>query len=226
VFRFGIAPRSIVQRTFSLNLFPATSARPQAALDAALPFGTRHALTPDMKTSRFVFGSGLLSAAILMTGMFGVAGAQTEGIPIALVQHAIHDPQISSSADAEASPRLKPRKAIIRARISPYFILSAGIYAAAWLDMTETQSSMPNFKEEDALVRPFLLLPKPLYYASGTMLGTGVNWLGLKMQRSERWHKIWWLPQAVSIAANLSGYGYTRTSGAGSPTIEIRRKAR
>ena len=133
-----------------------------------------------MKSSRFVFGSGLLSAAILMTGMFGVAGAQTEGIPIALVQHAIHDPQISSSADAEASPRLEPRKAIIRARISPYFILSAGVYTAAWLDMTETQSSMPNFKEEDALVRPFLLLPKPLYYASGTMLGTGVNWLGLK----------------------------------------------
>jgi hypothetical protein len=173
-----------------------------------------------MKTSRFVFGSGLLGAAILMTGMFGVAGAQTEGIPIALVQHAIHDPQISSSADAEASPRLEPRKAIIRARISPYFILSAGVYTAAWLDMTETQSSMPNFKEEDALVRP------SLYYASGTMLGTGVNWLGLKMQRPERWHKIWWLPQAVSIAANLSGYGYTRTSGAGSPTIEIRRKAR
>jgi hypothetical protein len=38
-----------------------------------------------MKTSRFVFGSGLLSAAILMTGMFGVAEAQTEGIPIARV---------------------------------------------------------------------------------------------------------------------------------------------
>jgi hypothetical protein len=100
------------------------------------------------------------------------------------------------------------------------------VYAAVWLDMTETQSSMPNFKEADPLARPFLLLPKPLYYASGTMLGTGVNWLGLKMQRSERWRKIWWLPQAVSIAANLSGYGYTRTSGAGSPTIEIRRKVR
>jgi hypothetical protein len=70
---------------------------------------------------------------------------------------------------------------LIRARFSPHVILSAGVYAAVWLDMTETQASMPNFKEADPLARPFLLLPKPLYYASGTMLGTGVNWLGFKM---------------------------------------------
>jgi hypothetical protein len=178
-----------------------------------------------MKTSRLVLGSGLLSTAILMTGMFGVARAQTEGIPVALVQHAMHDPQISS-ADVEELPRLEPRKPMIRARISSHFILSAGVYTAAGLDMTETRSSMPNFNEADPLARPFVALPKPLYYASGAMLGTGVNWLGLRMQRSERWHKIWWLPQAVSIAANLSAYGYTRTSGAGSPTIEIRRKGK
>jgi hypothetical protein len=115
---------------------------------------------------------------------------------------------------------------LIRARFSPHVILSAGVYAAVWLDMTETQASMPNFKEADPLARPFLLLLKPLYYASGTMLGTGVNWLGFKMQRSERWHKIWWVPQVLSIAANLSGYGYTRTSGAGSPIPGIRRKTK
>lgn len=178
-----------------------------------------------MKTSRFVFDCALLGSAILTTGMFGVARAQTEGIPVVLVQHAIHDP-LTSSPDAETLPRLEPRKPIMRPRISPYFILSAGVYTAGWLDMTETQSSMPNFKEDDPLARPFLLLPKPLYYASGTMLGTGVNWLGLKMQRSERWHKIWWLPQAVSIAANLSAYGYTRTSGAGTPAVEIRRRGK
>jgi hypothetical protein len=183
-----------------------------------------------MKITRFVFGSGLLGTAILMTGMFCVAQGQTEGIPVALVQHAIHDPQISSSADVEAlprlEPRLEPRKPIVRPRISPYVILSAGVYTAAGLDMTETQSSMPNFKEADPLARPFVGLPKPLYYASGTMLGTGVNWLGLKMQRSERWHKIWWLPQAVSIAANLSAYGYTRNRESGPPAIEIRRKGK
>jgi hypothetical protein len=215
-----------VEHTFSLNLFPATLARRRLELDAAIPFGTHHALTPGMKTSRFVFGFCLLSTAILITGMFRAARAQTEGVPVVLVQHAIHDPQIWSLPDAEALPRLEPRKPLIRARISPYVILSAGVYTAVWLDMTETQASMPNFKEADPLARPFLLLPKPLYYASGTMLGTGVNWLGLKMQRSERWHKIWWLPQAVSIAANLSGYGYTRTSGAGSPIPGIRRKTK
>jgi hypothetical protein len=142
------------------------------------------------------------------------------------VQHAIHDQRISSLPDAEWSPRREPRKPLINARFSPYLILSAGVYSAAWLDMTETQSSMPNFTEADPLARPFLLLPKPLYYASGTMLGTAVNWLGWKMQRSERWHRIWWLPQAVSIAVNLSAYGYTRTSGAGSPVVEIKRKGK
>jgi hypothetical protein len=179
-----------------------------------------------MTALRRVFGCCLLSIAIPMTGMFCVARAQTEGIPVALVQHAIHDQRISSSLDAERSPRREPRKALINARFGPYVVLSAGVYTAAWLDMTETQSSMPNFTEADPLARPFLLLPKPPYFASGTMLGTGVNWLGWKMQRSERWHRIWWLPQAVSIAVNLSAYGYTRTSGAGSPTVEIRRKGK
>jgi hypothetical protein len=179
-----------------------------------------------MTILRCVLRCGLFSIAILIAGTFCAAGAQTEGIPVALVQHVIHDQRISSSEDAESSPRREPRKPLINARFSPYVILSAGVYSAAWLDMTETQSSMPNFTEADPLARPFLLLPKPLYYASGTMLGTAVNWLGWKMQRSERWHRIWWLPQAVSIATNLSAYGYTRTSGAGSPVIEIKRKGK
>jgi hypothetical protein len=179
-----------------------------------------------MTILRCVLRCGLFSIAILIAGTFCAARAQTEGIPVALVQHAIHDQRISSSEDAESSRKREPRKALTNARFSPYLILSAGVYTAAWLDMSETQSSMPNFTEEDPLARPFLVLPKPLYYTSGTMLGTAVNWLGWKMQRSERWHRIWWLPQAVSIATNLSAYGYTRTSGAGSPVIEIKRKGK
>jgi len=177
-----------------------------------------------MKTQRYGLRVGLMVVAIFVTGIFSVARAQTEGIPVALLQHAIHDQHISSSVNADAPSRWEPRKPFIRARLSPYLFLSSGVYAAVWMDMTETQSAMPNFREADPLARPFLLLPKPLYYVSGTMMGTGVNWLGLKMQRSERWHRIWWLPQVISIAGNLSGYGYTRTSGAGSPRPGVRGK--
>jgi hypothetical protein len=112
----------------------------------------------------------------------------------------------------------------LRARINPFSVLTAGVYAASWLDMTETQSLMPHFKEDDPLARPLLLLPKPLYYASGTLFATDVNWLGLRMERSPRWHKIWWLPQALSIAGGLSGYAYTR-SNSSKTTISSTRAA-
>ena len=34
--------------------------------------------------------------------------------------------------------------------------------------------------------------------------------LGWKMARSERCHKIWWVPQVATMAGNLAGYGDTR----------------
>ena len=92
-----------------------------------------------------------------------------------------------------------------------YFVLSAGVYAAAGLDMQQSESMMPHFDERDPLARPFLRLPAPAYYASAALFATGVNWLGWKMARSERWHKIWWLPQVASMAGNMAGYGYTRS---------------
>lgn len=39
---------------------------------------------------------------------------------------------------------------------------------------------------DDPLAKPLLLLPKQLYYASGTLFATGVNWLGPRMERSAR----------------------------------------
>ena len=106
-------------------------------------------------------------------------------------------------------PRWNPKKPILGARINPYSVLSAGVYAASWTDMLKTESSLPNFREDDPLARPFVALPRPLYFASASLMATGVNWAAWKMKESPRWHKIWWLPQAVSIAANMSGYGYT-----------------
>ncbi len=69
---------------------------------------------------------------------------------------------------------------------------------------------LSNIDERDPFVRPFLQLPVPAYYASAALFATGINFLGWKMARSERWHKICWVPQVCSMAGNLAGYGYTR----------------
>lgn len=69
-------------------------------------------------------------------------------------------------------------------------------------------------------------LPKPLYYASGAAFATSVNWLGLKMERSPRWHKICWLPQAISIAGNLGGFAYTRSNSIVTQNSSTRAKTR
>jgi hypothetical protein len=66
--------------------------------------------------------------------------------------------------------------------------------------MQQSESLLPHFKQKDPVVRPFLRLPAPAYYASAAMFATGVNFLRWKMARSGRWHKIWWLPQVTSIA--------------------------
>ncbi|MGA7914936.1 MAG: hypothetical protein WCA00_06850 [Candidatus Acidiferrales bacterium] len=91
-----------------------------------------------------------------------------------------------------------------------FFVLSAGVYTAAGLDMEQTGASLPHFREYDPLARPLVGLPTSAYYVAGALFATGVNWLGWKMARSPRWHKIWWVPQATSIAGNLAGYSYTR----------------
>lgn len=138
------------------------------------------------------------------------------------------DPVVSAERGAAADraveperiadlPRWSPKKPFLGARINPYSMLSAGVYAASWTDMVKTESSLPNFHEDDPMARPFVGLPKPLYFASGSLLATGVNWLAWKMKESPRWHKMWWLPQAISMAGNMSGYGYTCANTSASP---------
>jgi hypothetical protein len=98
---------------------------------------------------------------------------------------------------------------------------SLAVYAAAALDMHATEETAervrrvhrqyPFFQldysfEGDPLARPFVKLPAPAYYACGAAFATGVNWLSFRMSRSKRFHKIWWLPQAFSIAGNTHGF--------------------
>ena len=98
----------------------------------------------------------------------------------------------------------------------PWIVLSLAVYAAAAWDMHGTeyvaglyrknpQSFVGGYFEGDPLARPFTRLPAPAYYASGFALATGVNWLSWRMGRSPRLHRIWWLPQTLSIGGNSYG---------------------
>lgn len=115
-------------------------------------------------------------------------------------------------------PPIRPRKpAMIRQRenLKLFFALGVGTYAAAGLDMHETmvvKRTLSNFHENDPLARPLTRLPPPAYYAVGAVLVTGVNWMSLRMARSSRWHRVWWLPQALAIGGNIFGFGYSEKS--------------
>jgi hypothetical protein len=98
---------------------------------------------------------------------------------------------------------------------------SLAVYAAAALDMRATEETVqrinrlhkqyPVFPEDysfesNPFARPLLKLPAPAYYACGVALATGVNWVGLRMSRSKRFRRAWWLPQTLSVAGNTHGY--------------------
>jgi hypothetical protein len=140
------------------------------------------------------------------------ARAQTEGIPVVLLRAEILAYRASFGVSSTQDRVWNPRKAWIGSRVNSFTLLSAGVYTASIVDMAKTQSSLPNFQERDPLARPLLLLPRPLYFASGFMLATGVNYLGLRLRESPRFHKVWWLPQIISMAANFGGYAYTETN--------------
>jgi hypothetical protein len=54
-------------------------------------------------------------------------------------------------------------------------------------------------------MRPSRRLRAPAYCLSAALFASEVNFLAWKMARSERWHKIRWLPQVTSMAGNWAG---------------------
>ncbi|MGB8799416.1 MAG: hypothetical protein WCC97_01910 [Candidatus Acidiferrales bacterium] len=136
--------------------------------------------------------------------------ARAQIVPVSLTKTSVADSRIPTGAVLTPLPRSEPRRAIKTALPRSFFVLSAGVYAAAGLDMQRSEAMLPDFDERDPIARPFLRLPTPAYYASAALFATGMNFLGWKMARSARWHKIWWVPQLTSMAGNLAGYGYTR----------------
>ena len=142
---------------------------------------------------------------------------------IAATSHAQETAQASislSSPDAGNSTatvqQIKPtqnwpvKKPVADHSVRRFRLLTASVYAAATLDMQESLSLRPGFHEDDPLGKPMAHLPAPAYYTTGYAFATGVNLVGWKMARSERWRSVWWLPQIGSIAGNLVGFGYTK----------------
>jgi hypothetical protein len=136
--------------------------------------------------------------------------AHAQIVPVSLTKTTVADSRIPSGTVSAPLRRSEVRRAVKTAPPKSFWVLTAGVYTAAGLDMQRSESMSPDFDERDPIVRPFLRLPAPTYYASATLFANGINFLGWKMARSERWHKIWWVPQVTSIAGNMAGYGYTR----------------
>jgi hypothetical protein len=170
--------------------------------------------------AHLLFRSCIVAAWIVATcAVASTAHAQTEGIPVAILNAEIRAYKASFGTSKTTQDReWHPRAAFLRPRINSFAILSAGVYTANAMDMVKTQSSLPNFQERDPLARPLLLLPRPLYYGSGVLMATGVNYLALRLRESPRFHKIWWLPQVVSIGTNLGGFAYTENNTRSTPS--------
>ena len=147
---------------------------------------------------------------ILVTAFVAAPAARAQIVPFSLTHEALPDSKIPARPALLPLPRFEPRKPVKDEHKRLFWMMSAGVYTAAAFDMQQTESLRPHFREYDPLAKPIVGLPTPAYYAAGALFATGVNWLGWKMARSPRWHKIWWVPQVTSMAGNVAGYSYTR----------------
>jgi hypothetical protein len=132
----------------------------------------------------------VLAALTFLAALLPAARAQI--VPVSLTKTTAADSRIPSGVALQPLPHSELCKAVKPAAPKSYWVLPAGVYTAAGLDMQRSESMLPNFDERDPIVRPFLRLPAPAYFASAALFATGINFLGWKMARSERWHKIWW----------------------------------
>jgi hypothetical protein len=165
---------------------------------------------------RKMIGSTFSVMIIEMTFIFVTAfatapAAHAQIVPVSLTHEALPDSKIATRPALQPFPRVEPRKPVKDEHKRLFWTMSAGVYTAAAFDMQQTESLRPHFREYDPLAKPLVGLPAPAYYAAGALFATGVNWLGWKMARSPRWHRIWWVPQVTSMAGNFAGYSYTRT---------------
>ncbi len=85
------------------------------------------------------------------------------------------------------SPQLGIRAAYFRPASKKYAYLTKATYLSMFLSATQNGSLSPFNRSN----------------AGGITLATAANVLGLRMARSEKWNKLWWLPQASCIGLTI-----------------------
>jgi hypothetical protein len=131
---------------------------------------------------------------------------------ILIGSNASHSQELLSNPAPRKLSQVKP--ATKRPDTKKFLLLSGGVYTAAILDMHRTLALRDRFgnkgwSETDPFAKPIIRLPKPAYYVTGLALATGINYLSWRMTKSPRLHKVWFLPQVLTIAGNSYGYATT-----------------
>jgi hypothetical protein len=166
----------------------------------------------------FVFLSGFSCTVKAQAQPYSRSGLPDNPVPNVLVLDK-NDPSESPKTATAIHSTLRADKFTVTTKV--WIASSLAVYAAAALDMHATEETAQQVKafhrhypwfpadysfEADPFARPLLKLPAPAYYVCGVALATGVNWASLRMSQSQRFRKVWWLPQALSVAGNTHGY--------------------
>jgi hypothetical protein len=125
-------------------------------------------------------------------------------LPVSLAAHEKPEtPQPKITVNGATHEKVETRQA----KIAPK-VLTALNAAVAFADAgyTASKEHRHDFVESDPLAKPFVHhTPLALSITSGEVVG--LQWLAGRMRRSERWHRVWWLPQSVAITAHAYALG-------------------
>lgn len=125
-------------------------------------------------------------------------------LPVSLAAHEKPEtPQPKITANLASHEKVGPPKPKI-----PPKVLAAFNAAVAFADVGYTASKVHrhDFVEYDPLAKP-LVHHTPLAFGVASGEVVGLQWLAGRMRRSERWHRVWWLPQSVAITAHAYALG-------------------
>ena len=105
-------------------------------------------------------GAALAATAFLSIAAFAAApGACAQLVPVNLTHEALPDSKLPTRPALLPLPRIEPRKPVKDEHKRLFFVLSAGVYTAAGLDIEQTVALRPHFREYDPLARPLVGLP-------------------------------------------------------------------
>jgi hypothetical protein len=95
--------------------------------------------------------------------------------------------------------------------------LAAFNFTATMMDVGATINDKNNwgeyFYERNPMAQPIVHLPNAAFATVFAVDSVGVSMIGLKLQRSERFHRIWWLPQLLDAGSHLWGFEVSTSLG-------------